>query len=146
MASSRHLTRYREGPMAQSYGHFRHIRTGMGQKGLAARWCLQIYTRVWVCAICVQSLKINGQNRRGDDQSSACAQQFKRGKKLTAAALRFKKIVHLTERFNHGPNYSRASVRGWRKVASKAPPRMHCRQPCRQSRSRRVLSTVNDLI
>ena len=26
-------------------------RTGMGQKGLAARWGLQCYTHVWVCAV-----------------------------------------------------------------------------------------------
>ena len=46
---------------------------------------------------------------------------------------------------NQWPN-SRGSARGWRKFALKAPPRMHCCQPCRQSRSRRVLSTGADLI
>ena len=32
------------------------------------------------------------------------------------------------------------------KSLRKAPPRMHCCQPCRQSRSRRVLPTVANLI
>ena len=68
----------------------------------------------------VQLLKINSQNRHEmGHQSSACAQQFQRTKKLTADSLRFANNVHLRERFNHGPN-SRGSANGWRKVASKS--------------------------
>ena len=82
----------------------------MGQKGLAARWVLQFCTHVWVCAV------IQNRHEIGH-QSSACAEQFQRAKKLTAHSLRFANNVRLTERFNHGPN-SRGSARGWRKVDS----------------------------
>ena len=68
----------------------------------------------------VQLLNINSQNRHEvGHQSSACAQQFQRTKKLTADSLRFANNVHLTERFNRGP-ISRRSARGWRKVDSKS--------------------------
>ena len=84
---------------------------GMGQEGLAARWSLQFTP---MCGF-VQLLKINSQNRHEmGHQSSACAQQFQRTRKLTADSLPFANNVHLTERFNHGPN-SRGSARGWRK-------------------------------
>ena len=51
------------------------------------------------------------------------------------------------QRFNHGPN-SRGSARGgWRNVASKSTSTYALfDQQCRQSRSRRVLSTIATLI
>ena len=59
--------------------------------------------------------------------TSACARQFQRTKKLTAATLRFGNNVHPAERLNRGPN-SRGSARGWRKVDSKSTS-MHALLP-----------------
>ena len=87
---------------------------------------------------------INSQNRHEmGHQSSACAQQFQRTKKLTADSLRFANNVHLTGRFNHGSN---SSSRLAKSRFGKARPRTYCCQPCRQSRSRHVLFTVANLI
>ena len=72
------------------------------------------------CGVCsftpisgfVQLLKINSQSRHEmGHQSNACAQQFQRTKKLRAATLRFANNVHLTESFNHGPNFKRVGSR-----------------------------------
>ena len=68
--------------------------------GCLLGWARRDWLRGGVCNCTptsgfVQLLKIN---------KSACAQQFQRTKKLTAATLRFANNVHLTKRFNHGPN------------------------------------------
>ena len=71
-------------------------------------WATRDWLRGGVCNFSptsgfVQLLKINTQNRHEmGHQSSACAQQFQRTKKLTAATLRFANNVHLTERYIMG--------------------------------------------
>ena len=122
--------------------HPAYARRFLSQLSEKFGWAKRDWLRGGVCNFTptsgfVQLLKINCQNRHGmGHQTSACAQQFQRTNKLTADSLRFANNVHLTERFNHG---SKKSIR-------KARPRIYCCQQCRQSRSRRVLFTVANLI
>ena len=65
---------------------------GMGQKGLAAWWCVQLlHPCLGLCSYSRSTIRIGA---RWGHQNSACAQQFQRTKKLTAATVRFANNVH----------------------------------------------------
>ena len=100
----------------------------------------------------VQLLKVNSQDKHEmEHQNSACAQQFQR----TAVSAHQKnsqqrrcdsQTTCIRRRGSTMGQIHEGRLAAGEMSLRKAPPCMHCWQQCRQSRSRRVLSTVANLI
>ena len=118
----------------------------MGHKRIAARLSAIPHPCLGLCCYSRSTVRIG---TRWDTRTALASSNFQRTKKLTATTLRFANNTH--KEVQPRAKFMSVGLAGEKSLRSEkairtAPPRMHCCQPYRPSRSRRVLSTTGNLI